>query len=66
MSSESHSAWLIDLDGTLYRQRPVRILMADLGERIRVVPFSVPVLDLGTRGDVAAVQAALRDVRPIL
>lgn len=52
--------------GELELPDAVRILMADLGERIHVVPFSGPVLDLGTRGDVAAVQAALRDVRPIL
>ncbi|HEX6313702.1 MAG TPA: nucleotidyltransferase family protein [Gemmatimonadaceae bacterium] len=44
----------------------VRILMRDLGEKIRVIPCSAPVLDLGTRADVAAVEAALRTVRPIL
>jgi dTDP-glucose pyrophosphorylase len=44
----------------------VRILMTELGEKIRVIPFKAGVLDLGTRADVAAVDAALRNVRPVL
>lgn len=52
--------------GELELPDAVRILMRDLGERIRVFPFAAPVLDLGTRADVALVEAALRNVRPIL
>lgn len=52
--------------GELELPDAVRILMAELGERIRVIPFKAPVLDLGTRADVASVENALRDVRPIL
>ena len=52
--------------GELELPDAVRILMKDLGERVRVLPFSAPVLDLGTRADVASVESALRDVRPIL
>jgi glucose-1-phosphate thymidylyltransferase len=44
----------------------VRILMTELGERIEVIPFKAAVLDLGTRADVASVDAALRNVRPVL
>ena len=52
--------------GELELPDAVRILMQDFGERVRVLPFSAPVLDLGTRSDVAAVEAALKSVRPIL
>jgi glucose-1-phosphate thymidylyltransferase len=52
--------------GELELPDAVRILMRDLGERIRVFPFVAPVLDLGTRADVASVESALRNVRPIL
>ena len=52
--------------GELELPDAVRILMTDLGERIRVFPFAAPVLDLGTRADVASVESALRNVRPIL
>ncbi|HEX6943312.1 MAG TPA: nucleotidyltransferase family protein [Gemmatimonadaceae bacterium] len=52
--------------GELELPDAVRILMTDLGERVRVFPFAAPVLDLGTRADVASVEAALRNVRPIL
>ncbi len=52
--------------GELELPDAVRIAMKDLGERFRVLPFAAPVLDLGTRGDVAKVDAALRNVRPIL
>ena len=52
--------------GELELPDAVRILMRDLGERIRVFPFAAPVLDLGTRADVASVESALRNVRPIL
>jgi glucose-1-phosphate thymidylyltransferase len=52
--------------GELELPDAVRILMTELGERIRVIPFAAAVLDLGARGDVAAVEAALRNVRPVL
>jgi glucose-1-phosphate thymidylyltransferase len=52
--------------GELELQDAVRILMTDLKERIRVIPFKAPVLDLGTRADVASVVAALGNVRPVL
>jgi glucose-1-phosphate thymidylyltransferase len=52
--------------GELELPDAVRILMQELGEKIRVIPFKAPVLDLGTRADVASVEAALRDVRPVL
>ena len=52
--------------GELELPDAVRILMTDLGERVRVFPFAAPVLDLGTRADVASVEAALKNVRPIL
>lgn len=52
--------------GELELPDAVRIAMNELGERFRVVPFSAPVLDLGNRGDVATVTAALRSVRPVL
>jgi dTDP-glucose pyrophosphorylase len=52
--------------GELELPDAVRIAMNDLGERFRVLPFAAPVLDLGNRGDVAKVEAALRNVRPIL
>jgi dTDP-glucose pyrophosphorylase len=52
--------------GELELPDAVRILMTDLGEKIRVIPFKAAVLDLGTRADVASVDAALRNVRPVL
>ena len=52
--------------GELELPDAVRILMRELGEKIRVIPFKAGVLDLGNRGDVASVEAALRNVRPIL
>ena len=52
--------------GELELPDAVRILMKELGERVRVLPFSAPVLDLGTRSDVGSVEAALKNVRPIL
>lgn len=52
--------------GELELPDAVRILMHDLHERIRVIPFRAGVLDLGTRGDVARVEVALRGVRPVL
>jgi len=52
--------------GELELPDAVRIAMKDLGERFRVLPFVAPVLDLGSRGDVATVEAALRNVRPVL
>jgi len=52
--------------GELELPDAVRILMKEFGEKIRVIPFKAPVLDLGTRADIASVEAALRDVRPIL
>jgi HAD superfamily hydrolase (TIGR01549 family) len=67
MSTGSHSAWLIDLDGTLYRQRPVRILMA-----VQLVLFGLTragllrhfrheherVRELGLEGDPFSIQIA--------
>ena len=52
--------------GELELPDAVRILMTELGEKIRVIPFEAPVLDLGTRADVASVEAALKEVRPVL
>jgi dTDP-glucose pyrophosphorylase len=52
--------------GELELPDAVRILMTELGEKIRVIPFKAAVLDLGTRADVAAVEAALKNVRPVL
>jgi glucose-1-phosphate thymidylyltransferase len=52
--------------GELELPDAVRILMKDLGEKVRVIPFKAPVLDLGTRADVASVDLALRNVRPVL
>lgn len=52
--------------GELELPDAVRILMNQLGEQIRVFPFKAAVLDLGTRADVATMEAALHDVRPIL
>jgi dTDP-glucose pyrophosphorylase len=52
--------------GELELPDAVRILMKEFGEKIRVIPVKAPVLDLGTRADIASVEAALRDVRPIL
>jgi dTDP-glucose pyrophosphorylase len=52
--------------GELELPDAVRILMTELGEKIRVIPFKAAVLDLGTRADVASVDAALRNVRPVL
>jgi dTDP-glucose pyrophosphorylase len=45
--------------GELELQDAVRIAMTALGERFVVVPSDAGVLDLSTRGDVAAVTAAL-------
>ena len=52
--------------GELELPDAVRILMKELGQKIQVIPFKAPVLDLGTRGDVASVEVALRNVRPVL
>ena len=52
--------------GELELPDAVRILIKDLRERVRVFPFTAPVLDLGTRADVASVGEALKNVRPIL
>lgn len=52
--------------GELELPDAVRILMTELGERIRVIPFKAPVLDLGIRSDVASVVTALRTIRPVL
>jgi glucose-1-phosphate thymidylyltransferase len=43
-------------------QDAVRIARDELGERFRVIPYSGGVLDLSTRGDVAAVTARLAGV----
>lgn len=52
--------------GELELPDAVRIFMRELGEKVRVVPYSAPVLDLGTRADVASVQESLRSVRVVL
>jgi dTDP-glucose pyrophosphorylase len=52
--------------GELELPDAVRIAMRDHGERFRVLPFSAPVLDLGSRADVASVQESLRSVRVVL
>lgn len=52
--------------GELELPDAVRILMNQLGERIRVLPFKAAVLDLGTRADIASVESALQSVRPVL
>lgn len=52
--------------GELELPDAVRIVMRDDGEKFRVLPFSAPVLDLGTRGDVASVQDSLRAIRVVL
>jgi len=52
--------------GELELPDAVRIAMTERGEKFRVLPFAAPVLDLGTRGDVSTVVAALKNVRPIL
>ena len=52
--------------GELELPDAVRIAITERGEKFRVLPFAAPVLDLGTRGDVPAVVAALKNVRPIL
>lgn len=49
--------------GELELPGAVRILIRETGGKIRVIPFSAPVLDLGTRADVVAVEDALRPVR---
>jgi glucose-1-phosphate thymidylyltransferase len=48
--------------GELEIQDAVRIASRELGERFRVIPFAGGVLDLATRGDVAAVTERLADV----
>ena len=52
--------------GELELPDAVRILLTENREPIRVIPFTAPVLDLGTRADVASVAMALRSVRPVL
>ncbi|HZI28943.1 MAG TPA: sugar phosphate nucleotidyltransferase, partial [Gemmatimonadaceae bacterium] len=52
--------------GELELPDAVRILMKELSEKIQVIPFKAAVLDLGTRADVASVDAALRNMRPVL
>ena len=40
----------------------MRYAVTQIGERLRVLPFHTPVLDLTTRADVAAVAARLAGV----
>jgi dTDP-glucose pyrophosphorylase len=51
--------------GELELQDAVRIAMTELGEQFAVVPSAAGVLDLSSRGDIAAVAAVLseREVR---
>jgi glucose-1-phosphate thymidylyltransferase len=48
--------------GELELQDAVRIARDELGERFTVVPYAGGVLDLSTRGDIAAVADRLRSV----
>jgi glucose-1-phosphate thymidylyltransferase len=48
--------------GELELQDAVRIARDELGERFTVVPYAGGVLDLSTRGDIAAVAARLQSV----
>jgi dTDP-glucose pyrophosphorylase len=48
--------------GELELPDAVRYAITEIGERLRVLPFHAPVLDLTTRADVAAVAARLRNV----
>lgn len=50
--------------GELELQDAVRIMVTELGERIRVLPSDEGVLDLSTRGDIESVARVLRD-RPV-
>ncbi|MES3032409.1 MAG: nucleotidyltransferase family protein [Gemmatimonadota bacterium] len=50
--------------GELELQDAVRILVTEMGERIRVLPSVEGVLDLSTRGDIESVARVLRD-RPV-
>jgi dTDP-glucose pyrophosphorylase len=52
--------------GELEIQAAVRHAMTRLGERFRVLPFRVPVLDLTTRADVAVVTERLVGTRVML
>jgi glucose-1-phosphate thymidylyltransferase len=52
--------------GELELPDAVRIAMNELGERFRVLPFEAPVIDLGTRADVASVVKFLGGLRPVL
>jgi len=48
--------------GELELPDAVRFAVANIGERLRVLPFHAPVLDLTSRADVAAVTARLASV----
>ena len=52
--------------GELELPEAVRVFLRDMSETIRVIPYAAPVLDLGTRADVSAVQESLRSVRVVL
>jgi glucose-1-phosphate thymidylyltransferase len=52
--------------GELELPDAVRIAMKELKEPFRVLPFAAPVIDLGTRADVASVVTFLSGVRPVL
>ena len=63
--------WDIGVDDLSYRTIHPFIPFAYQVEAHRlltyvILPFVAPVLDLGTRADVASVESALRNVRPIL
>jgi glucose-1-phosphate thymidylyltransferase len=52
--------------GELELPDAVRIAMKEFAEPFRVLPFAAPVIDLGTRADVASVVKFLEGVRPVL
>ena len=52
--------------GELELPDAVRIAMKEFKEPFRVLPFAAPVIDLGTRSDVASVVSFLRTVHPVL
>ena len=52
--------------GELELPDAVRIAMREFAEPFRVLPFAAPVIDLGTRADVASVVKFLAGVRPVL
>ena len=52
--------------GELELADAIRVLVKDMGERVRVVAVRGPVLDLSVRGDIAAVERLLRGHEVVL